>query len=451
MFRSFLALLARFSVPRVFALSLSAGIVSCSGDSWIGEHAAPPAPGTRIPVLEKMATLEIAQGLKERIRLPKPEVNKSWPQQGGYPHHAMHHMQISAEPDVAWRQSIGAGSGRRNRLMGEPIVADETVYVVDTEGTASALDATTGHIVWQTDLLPPDEDTNTLMGGGVALNQGRIFVTTGFAEVIALDARDGREIWRQRVTAPLRSGPTVSEGRVFVNALDNKAFALSAETGSIIWTYSGVEEPTAALGSSAPTVSNGVVLFSFTSGEVVALRVDTGSPLWSDQVVAVRRTDASGTLPTIAARTVVNQGRAFVLGHSGLLVSIDMRTGERAWELKIGGVHQPWIAGSWLFTTTIDGRVVAVDAVRGRVAWIADLPLWQDPEEQKGRITWTGPILASDRLIVAGSEGHIVSIHPYDGSVLGRIELGSGISLSPVIAQDSLYMLTDDGDVVCLR
>ena len=197
----------------------------------------------------------------------------------------------------------------------------------------------------------------------------------------------------------------MSDGRVFVYGLDNKAFALSSKTGSILWTYSGVEEPTAALGSSAPTVSNGVVLFSFTSGEVVALRVDTGSPLWSDRIVAIRRTDASGTLPTIAARTVIDRGRAFVLGHSGLLVSIDMRTGERLWELQVGGVHQPWVSGAWLFMTTIDGQVLAIEARRGRVAWITDLPLWRDPEEQEGRITWTGPVLASDRLIVAGSEG----------------------------------------------
>ena len=78
----------------------------------------------------------------------------------------MHHMKISAEPDVLWRQSIGSGSGRRDRLMGEPVVAGGVVYAIDTAGTVSALEAMTGQTVWQVDLLPPDEDSSTLMGGG---------------------------------------------------------------------------------------------------------------------------------------------------------------------------------------------------------------------------------------------------------------------------------------------
>lgn len=433
------------------AIAFSVGLNACSGDSWFGDNTKPPIPGTRVSVLEHDRSLKGNVELTSSIRLPAPEENSTWPQQGGYSHHAMQHMKTVASPKVAWTRSIGSGSGRRDRLMGEPVVAGGNVYTIDTAGVVTALNADNGKSVWQRDLAPDHEDDGYLMGGGVAFNDGRLFVTTGFADVVALDATTGTELWRQTVTAPMRAGPTVSGGRVLVTTLDNKALALSEETGNILWTYSGVEESTSVLGAAAPAVSGGVAVFPFTSGEVVALRLDTGAPLWTDSVVASRRTDATGTLAAIAARPVIDRTRVFVLGHSGLLAGIDMRTGGRAWELPLAGLNQPWIAGDWLFTVTLDAEAVAIDARSGKIAWVTPLDLWEDPEERKGRITWTGPALASDRLILTGSNGTAVSINPYDGSVVGHMNMPDGISLPPAIANEALYFLTDSGDVVCMR
>ncbi|NKD87876.1 PQQ-binding-like beta-propeller repeat protein [Haematospirillum sp. 15-248] len=438
-------------VRTLFIMTLSAGLSACSGDSWFGDDVKPPVPGTRISVLEHERSLKHDPDLAASIRLPAPEDNAQWPQQGGYSHHAMQHMKVSASPKVAWIRSIGSGSGRRDRLMGEPVVANGTVYTIDTSGVVTALNAQSGATLWHKALAPDHEDDGYLMGGGVAFNNGRLFVTTGFADVIALKADKGEEIWRRSVPAPMRAGPTVSDGRVFVTTLDNKALALSEENGSIVWTYSGVEENTSVLGAAAPAVMGGVGIFPFTSGEVVALRTDTGAALWADSVVATRRTDATGTLAAIAARPVIDRTRIFVLGHSGLLTGIDMRTGERAWELSMAGLHQPWIAGDWLFAVTLDAEVVAIDARNGKIAWITSLDLWEDPEDRKGRITWAGPVLASDRLVLAGSHGKAVSINPYDGAVIGHLDMPAGISLSPAVAHEALYFLTDAGDVVCVR
>ena len=79
------------------------------------------------------------------------------------------------------------------------------------------------------------------------------------------------------------------------------------------------------------------------------------------------------------------------------------------------------------------------------------LPRYEKPKKRDRPIFWSGPILVSDRLLVVGSHGEALSISPYTGRVLGRIALPGGVKISPVAAGDTVYVLTNDGDLVALR
>ncbi|MBM3516089.1 MAG: pyrrolo-quinoline quinone, partial [Alphaproteobacteria bacterium] len=288
-------------------------------------------------------------------------------------------------------------------------------------------------------------------GGGLAYDDGKLFATGGYAQVLALDARSGRVLWRTPVEAPIRAAPTINGGRVFVTTVENQVIALAVDDGRQLWTYSGASLATILMGAAAPAVDGGVVIAPFTNGEVVALRVDNGALLWTETVIAVRRTEAAASLPAITARAVIDRGRVFIVGHSGLLVAIDLRTGQRVWEAPVSGVYSPWIAGDFVYTITIDGEAVCLDARSGRILWVTQLPRFEDEEDKEGRIVWAGPIVASDRVIVVGSNEQALSLSPYTGSVLGRLELDAPATLPPVIAQSTLYLLNDDGDLVAYR
>ena len=64
---------------------------------------------------------------------------------------------------------------------------------------------------------------------------------------------------------------------------------------------------------------------------------------------------------------------------------------------------------------------------------------------------WSGPVLAGDRLIVISSEGEAFSVSPYTGEPLGREQMAAGGYLGPVIADNSLYVLTDDASLSAYR
>lgn len=409
-------------------------------------------PGTRISVLAlERALRPDLNAVDTQIVLPAPEDTDTWSQAGGLSHHAMHHMVIGPSPRVVWRAKAGSGSGERNRTLGEPVVADGRVFVLDAKSFVAAFSANNGTRLWRRELVSKREDDGHFLGGGLAYEEGLIFATTGFAEVVALNAQSGRDAWRAKVDSPIRSAPTVNGGRVFVTTVDNQVFALSAKDGRRLWTYSGVSSQTILLGGGSPAVDGGVVIVPFTNGEIAALRVDNGSVLWNDSVIAVRRTEAAASLTDIRGRPVIDRGRVYAVGHSGILVSIDLRTGQRVWDVPVPGVYQPWISGDFLYATTIDSEVVCIDVRTGQIMWVTQLRRFEDQEDQEERIIWTGPSIASDRLILMSSYEQALSLSPYSGAVLGDIDLNAPVTISPVFANSTMYVYDDDGTLLAYR
>ncbi len=55
--------------------------------------------------------------------------------------------------------------------------------------------------------------------------------------------------------------------------------------------------------------------------------------------------------------------------------------------------------------------------------WMHQLSRFKDPKKQEDAIVWAGPVLVSDRLILVSSAGFAVSLSPYTGKLLGRVEI----------------------------
>lgn len=408
-------------------------------------------PGERISVLLHERALKPDPKVADaKILLPKPSVNASWPQSGGYANHAMHHIAVGEVLKPLWTADIGEGADDETPIIDAPIVAGGRVFAMDAETTVSAFDAKTGKLLWEAELTPDDEDDGHI-SGGIAYEGGRIFVATGFAQVIALDAGDGSEIWRQTVGSPLRSAPTVRGGRVFAVTVDNKLHALDAVNGGSLWTHTGITEIASLLGGGSPAVDGGVVVVPYSSGELVALKVENGRRLWADSLASARRSVAVSTLSHIRGRPVIDRGRVFALSTGGLMAAIDLRTGRRIWDREIGGLESPWVAGNYIFVLSNDSELVCMSRRDGGIYWVRALPRYEDEKDKEDPIVWSGPILAGDRLILAGSHGAVLSVSPYTGRILGTEDMPDGIPVAPVAANGSVYFLSNDAELLAYR
>jgi outer membrane protein assembly factor BamB len=438
-----------FAAARRAGLSLLMVVSIAACDLFEGSSK-PPLPGERVSVMGEDRGLEADPRLAEvQVQLPAPAENADWPQAGGLPSHAMQHLSADGFA-IAWRTSIGSGSGRSGRITASPIVADGRVYMLDAGTQLSAVDAKTGSRLWSFDIEPEKESAGGA-GGGVSYDRGRLYVGTGYAQVIALEAETGKEIWRQTLTAPIRSAPTAGSNRLFVVTVDNQIHALDLATGRRQWAHSGITETAGFYGGSSPALEGNIAIAAFSSGEIFALRTDNGRVLWADSLAGALRADPVSSLADIRGLPVVDRGQVFAASNAGRIVSIDLRSGGRIWDQNFGSLSTPWLAGDFIYLVSVDGELVCVTRRDGRIRWVTPMRRFRDEKAKRGRVVWTGPVLAGSRLFVANSEGEAMTVSPLTGEIETRIRLPGGVFVSPVVASRTTFVLTDNGDLVALR
>ncbi len=434
-------------------LCLVSGLLSgCSlFPSYFGTSNKIPLPGKRVPILASETTLKPDPTLASApVLLPVPYVNPTWPETGGYPSHAMYHLALGPTPHEIWRTSVGEAGYENTGLFAEPVVGGGRVYTMDAYPDVDAIDAKSGRHLWRIDLKPSRMQSG-VVGGGLAYSYGTIYATTAYGQVFAISAKTGKVLWHYTAGIPFRSGPTVDGARVYAITNDNQLYAFSAKDGKVLWSYIGVPEPAVMVGGASPAVADGVVVAAFSSGDLVALRADDGSVLWTTPLVRPQRSSAVGTITDIDGEPVIDRGRIFAISHAGIMASVDLQTGERIWVKDVSGVQTPWAAGEFVYVVTTKGEVLCVSAADGRIKWNTQLSQYLDAKDKTGLIVWRGPLLAGNRLILVSNYGYAVVLSPYTGELLGEMKLSGSASLPPVVANKTLYILTNNATLIALQ
>lgn len=432
----------------LMGLSLAFVTTGCDSPEWFGSREGPRLPGERISVLRLEQSITPDPELVNLpIELPPPWKNLGWLQLGGVASHAMHHLELGEGINRRWAVDIGRGSDDENRLLAQPVVSDGRIYVMDSASNVSAFSFDTGNKLWTRNLVPNDEEEGAI-GGGIAFSDGRLFVTTGYGYIYALAPETGYEEWSQNVGIPFRGAPTAAGGRVFTITYDNQLRVFASDNGRQLWSHTGLPEEAGLIGAPSVAVSGGIALVPYSSGEIYALRVENGREVWSDQLIKSVQITALSAMSEIQGSPVVDRGMVIAVSYSGRIAAIDIQNGRRIWELDLKGIETPWVAGDFVYLVTTRSEVVCLNREDGRIRWVSQLERYEDPDSLEDAVHWSGPVLGSDRLILASTNGSVVSVSPYTGKQIGLIKLEKGIGISPVIAGKSLLILTQDAKLL---
>jgi outer membrane protein assembly factor BamB len=289
-----------------------------------------PITGTRIAVVDYESSVKVDEESKGiTVVLPACEKGRDWAQVGCGSEHGMPHIYLSETIQPSWTCSIGSGAGD-GRFLSSPVVACGTLYALDTYGNVTAINTSTGAPLWRTSISPVDKE-QSIIGGGVAYDNGKLFVTSPHAEVLALDAKSGAILWRVPNTSPVRAAPTVADGRLYILNISNQLDVLDTECGKVLWNHAGITEFAGLLGTASPAVANGVVIVTYSSGEIFALKAENGHQLWTETLSSTRRPDSLSSLSHIRALPVVDKNTVIIVGHNQKMASYDLIRGERTW------------------------------------------------------------------------------------------------------------------------
>lgn len=438
---------------RLVLMTATCGLLSGCGlgiADWFTAAPANKLPGKRIAILSHTNALDVEPATQGDIIVPPAERLTEWPQEGGYPSHSMQNKALSEHPQRVWTVHLDEGGDKRRAFVSQPIVAMDKVYAIDSLSILTAFNLSDGERLWRIDLGPDDAGGGSF-GGGAAYDEGKLYVTTGYAQIVALNAETGAELWRKPLPAPVRGAPTVKNGRLVMVTVDNETLALSAEDGHQLWRHSGISEVASLVGAPSPAIEGNTVIVPYTSGEIFALRIENGTVEWSDVLASVKRTDQVAELSDIGGLPVIDRGHVYAAGNSDVFAALDLRSGRRLWDKDVGATHTPWVAGEYIYLITNNQQLACFEARTGHVRWVHQLRAWEDEEAKENRISWTGPIMAGGRLLVTSSYGDMVMVAPTTGEVISTEELPDGVNIPPVISSDTMLLLTEDGFLIAYR
>ena len=437
---------------RVAVLIAAALASSSCGVFKKGSKPKTPVLGERIPVLTTESDVQIDPATQALpFNLPPPTENPTWAESGGNASNSMGQLALGNAIQQAFTVQAGRGSSLTARLAAPPVVANGRVYTVDTLGAVRAFDARTGGLVWASQ-TPNDRGSEAaLYGGGIAYDNGRIFATNGLGYVAAMSEQTGGILWRVRPGGPLRGAPTVANGTVYVMSQDNQIYSLKEEDGATNWSEAASLEIAGIFGAASPAVAQGTVVAGFSSGELNAYRYENGRQVWQDTLQRTSISTSVSSLSDIDADPVIDNGQVFAIGAGGRMVALDLVSGQRLWELNLSGIATPWVAGDWIFAVTSDAKLLCIYRQNGHIRWINQLPQFLKAKSKRGDIEYSGPVLAGNRLFVTSSTGAVIQVDPATGNYLSQFSVGSPVSLPPVVANSTLYVLDDSARLHAFR
>src|ERR1700681_4338281 len=143
--------------------------------------------------------------------------------------------------------------------------------------------------------------------------QGIIYVTT-HAATMAIDAKTGKQIWKTKVEYPaetprivccgiINRGAAIHEGKIFRTTLDANVIALDAKTGKELWRQKAADIKERYSMTVAPLVADGVVLTGIsgaefgTRGFIDGWDPETGKHLWRTHTIPARGEKGNETWP----------------------------------------------------------------------------------------------------------------------------------------------------------
>jgi len=400
-----------------------------------------PLPGRRVPIVE--TTESISTNLAEAaapIVIPPPRPNDAWSQPGGEANNAPGNVALSGALHQMWSASAGEGSSKTGRVTASPIVFDGKIYALDAAANLSAFSLSGGRI-FSISTRPEGQKGRGGYGGGIAAENGRLYVANGYGVVAALDPQTGKTIWMKNLEVPVRASPTAFGDRLYLITIDGRFYCLGGVDGTEIWSARGLPQSASLMTSTSPAVDGEVVVVPYPSGDIMAYRLTDGTAAWSENLSRAHQTSQIASMSDVA-RPAIDSGTVFAVGHAGRMIATQAKTGERIWSLSIPSSQPPCVAGDSVYVVDTGGRLMALARADGKTRWTMQLPQSKN---------WAGPLLAGGSLWLVSSKGEVVGVDAATGRIGSQASIGEAVFIPPIAAQGRMFVLTDSAKLIALN
>lgn len=315
----------------------------------------------------------------------------------------------------------------------QAIAVANRVVIASSQGLLMALQAENGQEEWRLQL----KDSLT---AGVGSDGHRHAVVTSGNELVVV--QDGRELWRQRLSAQAFTAPLVAGERVFVQTADRSVLAFDGASGQRLWQLQRNADPLVLRQAGVLTALGDTLLVGH-GGRLSALQPLNGQLRWEVVIGSSRGTNEVERLVDLVAG-ISRQGHTVCARSFQTAVAcVDAVRGQTLWSRPSQG-HQGLDGdGTLVFGVESDSRLRAWQRQDGQPSW---------SEDQYRFRQLTAPRVWGPAIAFGDGQGQVHFLARESGRTLQRLATdGTPVVLQPVVAGQTLVTVNRSGLVTGWR
>jgi len=318
-------------------------------------------------------------------------------------------FEAKANARVDWQVAMGGKGG----FGFSPAVRKEVIYAASPDGTIVSVEPSTGKQNWRI-------TAERKLSAGVGAGPNSIVVGTDKADVFAFDT-SGKPLWSGKVSSEVAGPPADAEGLIVVWSLDGKIFGLSEADGTRKWVYQRTTPPLTVRRFAGGVTSRGGLFTGTAGGKLLALDLATGALGWEASVATPKGATELERIADVTSLPVIEERQVCAAAYQGRVACFELVRGNLTWSRDFSSLNGIATDNRFLYLTTDDGAIQALDKSTGASAWKQDKLAVRYP---------SGPAIIGDYLGVVDAEGYLHLLDRNDGSLVGRLATDGAAAVS---------------------
>ena len=432
------------------AIYMLIGIIvsACGTGEFLGfEKKKIPLAGKRVSVLKDVEVKKEKNLSSSNVVLANPIIVEDWQQSFNSPLHNSINF-ISETKFRNFKRIIsGYGEGSDEKILAQPIISDNKLFFLDASSNVYSFDLENKKLNWKKNLaLKNDKGHN--IGGGVAVDEKFVFISSPYAEILCVEIKSGKIIWKKNTQTPIRATPTLVENKVIVLTLDNRTMVFDKKNGELVWEHQGIQNSTTILGQPKVAADGNLVLTPYSNGDIFALNLTNGAEIWKQSSVNMEQSETSNSFSDIDANPVVLKNSVIIASTSGKVFSLNKKNGNQLWEQYLNTTQTPVVNGNSIYVIHNNKEVVNLDLKNGKIRWIAEI---KNYFEEESNDLWLSPVLINSKLVIAGGKNNLIILNAYSGELEKIYSLPGTPSTSPIIVNKKVFLMFNNAAIFSIE
>ena len=305
-----------------------------------------------------------------------------------------------------------------------PAFSGDNLFASDSSGNIKSINASSGKVNW-------DIETNFL-SSGIAAGFGILIVSDLDGNVIAIDQKDGSELWSVNVKGEVLAPAAIDAKFIIVKTGSGDLMALDKITGEIKWSYRSKLPTLTIRGSSSPVIFENQIYATFDNGRLGVFQIDSGFPVWDGAISYVSGASELENIIDADSNPVIDSGLVFTTNYQGNLNIFDIAQKRSVWTAEASSFHSPVVLRGMMAVVESDSSIKSFSMKTFEESWSID--------DYSNRLL-SNPISFNGYMVVGDLEGFIHIIDPLNGKTISRKKISKKPIKSLISRSENFYVI----------